>query len=183
MNRAQLAHVLRAAATIVEDGEILVVGSQAILATADAEALPDAATRSVEADLAFLDDPWDDKADTLEGAIGEGSQFHAEFGYDAQGVSVATSQLPAGWRGRLIAFDRVDAEPSDARCSEAHDLVVAKLVANREKDREFAAALMESGLVQVRTLLDRVGELEKPEAVRARARDAIRSCAASAGCG
>lgn len=54
MNREQLAHVLRAAATVVRDGEILVVGSQAILGTTDAEHLPAEVTMSVEADLAFL---------------------------------------------------------------------------------------------------------------------------------
>ena len=31
MNRAQLEHVIRAAATIAEDDEIVVIGSQAIL--------------------------------------------------------------------------------------------------------------------------------------------------------
>lgn len=53
MNREQLAHVLRAAA-IVSDGDILVVGSQSILGTADAHHLPVDVTLSIEADLAFL---------------------------------------------------------------------------------------------------------------------------------
>ena len=89
---------------------------------------------SVEADLAFLDDPDEAKSDDVDGRIGEGSAFHAEFGYYAQGVTLATAVLPEGWRDRLIAFERADAEPSHARCLEPHDLVVAKLVANREKD-------------------------------------------------
>lgn len=44
MNREQLAHVLRSAAQIVDDPEILVVGSQAILGTYDDTLLPDEAT-------------------------------------------------------------------------------------------------------------------------------------------
>src|SRR5215510_10543215 len=44
MTREQLAHVLRAAATIVDDGEILIIGSQAILGTLPEVALPDEAT-------------------------------------------------------------------------------------------------------------------------------------------
>lgn len=156
MNRAQLAHLLRAATTIVEDNAILVVGSHSILATADSSRLPVAATQSVEADLAFFDDPQDGKSDAVDGAIGEGSQFHAEFGYYARGVSLETAVLPAGWRERLTRLDSAEAEPSQALCLDAHDLVVAELVANREKDRELAVALIEAELVQVRTLLDRV---------------------------
>jgi hypothetical protein len=183
VNREQLAHVLRAAARIVEDGDIVVLGSQSILGTADAPRLPLEAVLSVEADLAFLDDPDEAKADDVDGQIGEGSGFHAEFGYYAQGVTLATAVLPDGWRDRLIAFERADAEPSHARCLEAHDLVVAKLVANREKDREFATALIGAQLVDVRTLLERVQVLDQPEAVRMRVRRAIESCARAAGLG
>ena len=54
MNRAQLAHVLRAAARVAGDGKILVLGSQAILATYSAADLPANVTLSVEADIAFF---------------------------------------------------------------------------------------------------------------------------------
>ena len=183
MNQEQLAHVLRAAATIVDDGEILVIGSQAILGTMDAPRLPAEAVMSIEADLAFFDDPDESKMDMVDGAIGEGSSFHGMFGYYAQGVTIETAVLPAGWRNRLIPFVRPDAYPSDGQCLDAHDLVVAKLVANREKDREFSAALIEAGLIDVRTLLARVQMLDQPEAVRVRTRDAIEVCARTAGCG
>jgi len=177
VNREQLAHVLRAAARIADDGDILVLGSQSILGTADAADLPEAATMSVEADLAFLSDPDEHKADVVDGAIGEESSFHHEFGYYAQGVTLATAVLPTGWRERLVAFDRLDAEPSSARCLEPHDLVVAKLWANREKDREFAAALLRAGLINAAVLLERVDLVDQPEAVRERVRRTIRRCA------
>jgi len=57
MNQEQLAHVLRAAAKIAGDPGILVIGSQAILGSFDDPELPVEATRSVEADLVFFDDP------------------------------------------------------------------------------------------------------------------------------
>ena len=183
MNREQLAHVLRAAATIVSDGDILVVGSQSILGTADAHHLPVDVTLSIEADLAFLDDPNEQKSDAVDGAIGEGSQFHAEYGYYAQGVSLETSVLPAGWRDRLIRFERLDDQGRDAWCIEPHDLVVAKLVANREKDREFSISLIQADLIQVRTLLDRVQLLEQPGAVKDRTRVVVARCADRAGLG
>jgi hypothetical protein len=100
VNREQLAHVLRSAARIVDDGQILVVGSQAILGTSDDDDLPPAVTRSVEVDVAFWNDPAEEKADRVDGAIGEGSMFHEQFGYYGQGVTVATAVLPAGWQDR-----------------------------------------------------------------------------------
>jgi hypothetical protein len=95
VNRAQLAHILRAAA-IVDDPNILVVGSQSVLATFDEDELPDAATASMEVDLAYFDDPTEDKADAVDGAIGELSAFHEMNGVYAQGVSVRTAVLPGG---------------------------------------------------------------------------------------
>lgn len=56
MNRTQLAHILRAASNITEDADVLLIGSQAILASHDDTDLPDDAIASVEADVAFLDD-------------------------------------------------------------------------------------------------------------------------------
>ena len=87
MNRAQLEHVLRAAATIVDDPDILVIGSQAVLASFAEEELPPEATTSIEADLAFIVDADGAKADRVDGAIGELSRFHESFGYYAQGVA------------------------------------------------------------------------------------------------
>lgn len=57
MNRSELAHILRAACDVTEDPAILVIGSQAILASFDEEELPAEAIRSIEADVAFMDDP------------------------------------------------------------------------------------------------------------------------------
>ena len=91
MNREQLAHILRAASTIVDGSNILVIGSQS-----------DAATASMEVDLAFFDDPTKDKADAVDGAIGELCPFHEMDGVYAQGVSVRTAVLPEGWRGRVV---------------------------------------------------------------------------------
>ena len=112
MNREQLAHVPRSAATIALDGDILVLGSQSILATADAENLPANVTMSVEADLAFFDDPDERKMDLVEGAIGESSPFHEQFGYYGQGVTLDTAVLPVGWRDRLVRFEPLDALPT-----------------------------------------------------------------------
>lgn len=67
MNRSQLAHVLRAACRISEDKDVLVIGSQSILGTYDEDDLPREATASLEADIAFLDDPKRIKAEGCRG--------------------------------------------------------------------------------------------------------------------
>jgi len=76
VRRAELEHVLRAAAGVVGQQDFLVVGSAAILASVDDELLPVEATRSDEADLAPYDDPDGEKSLAVEGSLGQGSRFH-----------------------------------------------------------------------------------------------------------
>lgn len=156
MRREHLEHLLRAASAIVGERDILVIGSQAVLASIDETRLPPEATTSIEADLALLDDPSDEKADRIDGAIGELSQFHETFGYYAQGVTVTTATLPTGWMDRLIVLDNPRTEPARGLCLERHDCVASKLVAGRWKDRDFAAALIREHLVDADVLLERI---------------------------
>jgi len=165
-----LQHVLRAASQIVVGSAPIVIGSQAVLGSRNEDELPPEATRSIEADIAFFDDPDDAKADQIDGAIGGLSIFHEEFGFYGQGVSITTAVLPAGWRDRLIEIE-IQGEPRVAYCLEPHDCVVSKLVADRQKDREFAAALIKAGIVDAPTVVERVRML--PSQVSDARRDAI----------
>lgn len=173
VNRAQLSHVLRAVARIANDPEILVIGSQSILGSFDEAALPIEATRSMEADLAFRNDTDERKSDLVDGSIGELSSFHEVFGYYAQGVSMTTAVLPAGWEVRAVPYREGDFAPSLAICLDPHDLVVAKLVAGRQKDFEFAKALLEANLISVTILVERTKLLETPLAVINRVLSAV----------
>lgn len=143
MNRQELAHILRAACRSTGDQNVLVIGSQSILGTFDEDDLPALATASMEADIAFLNDPDRTKADDVEGAIGEMSSFHQMYGMYAEGVHVTTAvYLPSGWRDRLVSWPLRSSEPADPHFLEPHDLAIAKLGAAREKDREFVDALI-----------------------------------------
>jgi hypothetical protein len=51
MRRDQLEHAIRASCQIIQHGEVIVVGSQAILGTYDESQLPAAATMSLEVDI------------------------------------------------------------------------------------------------------------------------------------
>ncbi|HEX7351633.1 DUF6036 family nucleotidyltransferase [Brachybacterium sp.] len=156
MKRQELAHILRAACDIAGDRDVLVIGSQSILGTFDEDDLPAAATASIEADIAFLDDPERIKADDVEGAIGEMSSFHRSYGVYAEGVHVSTAEyLPRGWRDRLISWQLRSSEPADPHFLEPHDLAISKLGAAREKDLDFVDALIEARLLHVTTLRER----------------------------
>lgn len=76
---------------------------------------------SMEADVAFRNDIDASKADAVDGAIGELSQFHETYGYYAQGVEISTAVLPAGWEDRAEILDRPDSRPGYARCLEPHE--------------------------------------------------------------
>src|SRR5262249_54731683 len=140
--------------------DILVVGSQAILGSYREDELPEVAWLSIEADLAFFDpERGQQKADEVDGAIGELSHFHETYRYYAQGVDLKTAKLPDGWEQRLVPFEPGSAEPARAKCLDKHDLVISKLVAMREKDQEFAEALLRANLVDLDVLKERAAGL------------------------
>jgi hypothetical protein len=158
MNRKAFDHAVRAAAAVLGEDEILVIGSQAIHATISGD-LPPEAERSIEADVAALEDPDERKADLIDGSIGEASMFHETFGYYAQGVSQSTAVLPDGWRDRLVRYESPATNGVVAWCLEIHDLWLSKAVAMRDKDVEFCRALARRGLVEVHVLRLRLEQL------------------------
>ncbi|MGZ4151188.1 MAG: DUF6036 family nucleotidyltransferase [Actinomycetota bacterium] len=178
MKRSQLAHILRAACVITDDPDMLVIGSQAILASYDVDSLPPTATLSIEADLAFFDDADEKKSDKIDGPIGEESLFHESNGYYGQGVSISTTVLPAGWKERLVPFRDDEAGDSRAVCLDPYDLVVSKLVAGREKDFDFSMELIKAGLIDVAVLSARTDLLPGPQAVKQRVQRWISAAAA-----
>lgn len=169
MTRAQLEHLIRAAAVITQDDEIVVLGSQAILG--QFPAAPASMRVSMEADLYPLHHP--DRADLIDGSIGELSPFHQTFGYYAQGVAEETARLAPGWRERLIVVQNENTRGAKGLCLEVHDLLVAKTVAGREKDYEFLRAAARHRMADPAILLERLENVEVPPEARSAARGAI----------
>lgn len=91
-----------------------------------------------------------DMADAIDAQLGELSQFHDAFGFYVHGLSIKT-----GW------------------CVEAHDLAASKLVAFREKDREFVRVLIVENLIRPATLRRRLGALPNRPQVTERLQKAI----------
>lgn len=162
MTRSELEHLIRAAGAIADDREIVVIGSQAVLGQfPDA---PAALRASMEADLYPLNQP--ERADLLEGSIGEGSRFHAQFGYYAQGVGAATATLPRGWRDRLVPVSNANTGGCTGLCLEVHDLALSKYAAGRQKDLAFTAVLAREGMTRKDVLLQRAARTKLAPALR-----------------
>jgi len=170
MTRSELEHVIRAAGRIARDSEIVVIGSQAVLGQFPDAPLP--LLVSMEADVFPRNHP--ERADLIDGAIGEGSAFHERYGYYAQGVGVATATLPGGWRLRLVSVKNPNTEGVEGLCLEVHDLAVSKYVAGRAKDLAFTHALARHGLTREATLLERAARTKLAPALLKLVRGRIR---------
>jgi hypothetical protein len=159
MTRAALEHILRAAAAIANERDFIVIGSQAVLGQ-----FPDAPAAllvSIEADVYPRYAP--EKADLIDGAIGELSAFHQTFGYYAHGVDDTTATLPKGWVDRLVPIRNENTGGATGWCLEIHDLAASKLVAGRDRDLAFLHVLLSQDLVDPAVLRDRVGALPLPD--------------------
>lgn len=149
MVRSQLRHVILEIGRRFDLRDFYVIGSAAILAV-----LPDppegalTATRDVD-----VIPPADDErlADQISFVLGEASDFDLEHGYYAQGVTSKTAAYaPSGWMERAVP---VCVDAYTGWCMEAHDLVLSKLGAGREKDIGFAKSAADLALVQRDRLL------------------------------
>ena len=154
MKRQQLEHILRAATAITGADQFVIVGSQAILGQFPDP--PEELTVSIEADIFSLRNA--DDAELIDGSIGEASPFHRTFGYYAHGVGEETAKLPSGWKDRLVAVRTPSTGGATGLCLEVHDLAVSKVVAGREKDRCFVAALLRHRLAQKDVIASRLDQ-------------------------
>lgn len=164
MTREELEHAIRAACDLAQETEVIVFGSQAILGQyPDA---PDALRQSAEADI------WPlhaiDKVDLIDSVLGEDSTFHRTHGFYVHGVSIEAAVLPDGWKQRAVKVQNANTRQFIGWCIEAHDLAASKLVAFRDKDRDFVRVLLAERLVRPRKLLLRLGQLPRNDAFRSR---------------
>ena len=164
MKRSELEHVIRASGAIADDNEIIVIGSQSVLGQ-----FPNAPIRlraSMETDIYPKNKP--DLAEMVDGSIGEGSYFHAEFGYYAQGVSPNTAVLPAGWQDRLVRIKNKNTNGVTGLCLEVNDLAISKYVAGRPKDLEFIEELARHKMIDSSTLKQRLKQTDVSKSERSR---------------
>lgn len=153
MKREELEHVLRASAAITRDTSFVVIGSQAVLLSYPNA--PGELLMSNELDLYPAMHP--ERAELIEGAIGQLSMFHDTFGYHADGVSPETAKMPADWMdfAKLHYIGDITVV-----CPDLHDLAVSKCVAGREKDADWIRGLLRHGMIGLDRLVERLGQLD-----------------------
>ena len=154
MQRAELEHLIRAAGMIVEADHIIVIGSQAILASF--EEPPPELTESIEADLFPRDAP--EAANLIDGSIGELSMFHESFGYYAHGVGPETATLADGWENRLVAHHNANTRGITGWCLAPIDIAFSKLAAGRDKDIRFIRTMLRYEMLEIPALTALISE-------------------------
>ena len=152
MTRSELEHLIRASGAIADDGELIIIGSQSILG--QFPNAPNTLCMSMEMDVYPRNKP--ERADLVDGTIGEGSFFHEQFGYYAQGVGPETAVLPDGWKKRLVSIDNENTNGITGLCLEVHDLAISKYVAGRPKDLEFTRELSKHNMTDKKILYERL---------------------------
>lgn len=174
MTRDQLEHAIRAACEVAEDNELIIFGSQAILGE-HPDAPPDLRA-SVEVDVQPRNRP--EAVDKIDGALGELSLFHATHGFYVHGVLIEAATLPEGWEDRTIQVkDNLTTQGNTGYCLESHDLAASKLVAYRDKDRDFVRILLIERMIEVEILLHRIGLLPIADDAKQRLVDWIKATA------
>jgi hypothetical protein len=176
MRRHELEHVIRAAAVVSGDDELIVVGSQAILG--QFPNAPASLLVSREADIYPRRRP--ERGDEIEGSLGDGSYFDATYAYYAHAVGPETATVPAGWEGRLVPIRNENTGGATGWCLEVHDLLLSKCVAGRERDWEFVEEAIRHGLGDPQELERRAAELPIDEGRRADVRRMVAGAAARA---
>ena len=148
MKRSDLEHLIRASGAIADDDELIIIGSQSILGQ-----FPDAPIIllvSMEADIFPKNKPT--LSELVDGSIGEGSFFHEQYGYYAQGVGPETAVLPQGWEERLVSINNAHANGVTGLCLEVHDLAISKYIAGRPKDLNFTRELAKHAMTDQKIL-------------------------------
>lgn len=162
MRRQELEHLIRAAGEITNELEFIIIGSQSILGSS--RVLPNDLTMSIEADIYPLNKP--ELSIDIEGAIGELSSFHSQYGYYAQGVAPETAVLPKGWMNRLVRIQNGNTNGRIGYCLDPHDLAISKLYAMREKDSAFVKVMMVNDFVTSNELFVRLALTNMPDEKR-----------------
>jgi hypothetical protein len=164
MTREQLEHAIRAICEICGDSEIWIFGSQAILG--EFPNAPKTLCASIEVDVQPKN--RSDTSDAIEAVLGELSLFHQTHGFYVHALPIEeAATLPQGWKKRTQPVaDEIATDGNIGWCIEAHDLAVGKLVAYRQKDRDFVRILLLERMISVQVLLERIYSLTVDEPLR-----------------
>jgi hypothetical protein len=101
-------------------------------------------------------------SEMIDTNIGQGSQFHDEFGYYGDGVSPTTAKMPSDWQARAVEYRGAGCPGVAVIVPEENDVALAKLAAWREKNQDWLARGVNYGVLSLKTMISRLDRM--PEA-------------------
>lgn len=81
------------------------------------------------------------------------------LGFYVHGVPIDSAVLPPRWEERAIEVRNENTRNHTGWCVEAHDLAASKLVAFRDKDKQFVRTLLVEKLIDSQKLILRLDQL------------------------
>lgn len=162
MSREKLAHILRAIAGVTGEARLVLIGSATVLLRA--RNIPLAMLNTNEIDV-YPPDAADCEyfVDLVSGALGRGSQFDRTFNYFGDGVSPTTAKMPGDWRERSKAVKVPGAPGVEVIVPDLNDIALAKMMAWRDKDRDWLIAGVRSKILDPRLMRERIALLPPDE--------------------
>ena len=161
MNHTKMIHILRAVATITNEKTFVLVGSASVLLTS--RNIPLQMLNTNEIDIYSPDSASDDDFSFLVESIGKGSQFDKTFSYYADGVSSKTAKMPADWEARAERVENLGIPDVTVLVPDVNDIALSKMMAWREKDRDWLQAGVWSKILDPRKMRERIALLPPSE--------------------
>ena len=155
MNAPALFDLLTAVHAECGHRDYVVIGSLSVLGMSEVSAIPSGMTVSIDADCYTLSDP--PRIFDLQGAFGEGSEYHRLHGIYLDPVSPKLPTLPEGWQQRLI---RIEQGGVTAHFLEPNDAAVSKLARAEPRDLRWVRAGVKAALVSLPVLRLRMRSTE-----------------------
>lgn len=169
-----LERAVRALSRHFDTDAVVIVGSQAILATFPEAPARMRASAEIDAYPANASE-WEaqhgtEASEEVNANFGYLSEFHRTHGFYIDGVDETTATLPPDWRDRQdLTPVECDGRKVRAVTPEVHDLVVSKLCRLESDDQEYVRALHKERPLDLGVLRDRIDAVETEPEIKARA--------------
>ncbi|KQO98698.1 DUF6036 family nucleotidyltransferase [Leifsonia sp. Leaf264] len=161
----ELAMAARRAAELTDSSELLLVGSQAIVAMYKPAQIPGEATMSAELDVVARS--REDHFRITE-ELGEMSEFHQEHGFYVQAVRNDLISRVQGWEERAARIEVASGDRDVAVwCMDVNDLCLSMLAAERTKDVLYVNAMLQDGLADRAVIEERAELMLSPDDIPA----------------
>jgi hypothetical protein len=160
MNLQALQHLTKAAQSLADDCQIIVLGSASLLASfPDLGRIDGPLASTFDADLCPR--PFDETTgQMLEEALGESHAFHLRHGYHADILrDEIFATLPPAWMDRLVSVPGC----TNVLAIDPHDLAAVKLMLARPKDLALLRLLYQKQLIHADLAGQRLDSIPKSE--------------------